>query len=204
MAELLYDGPVALRRSPLAHLHGRLRVGDVTGDRAVTLRERPCTTMVSVRVTPGSSAADRMGAVLGGLPLHCGETTTMGAHTTVWLGPDEWLVVSDDEVAPLMQQLRAALQGESGSVVDVSANRTVLQLVGPSARTVLEKGCALDLHPRVFGAGTAVATTVGPVPVLLWQTDVSSYRLFPRSSFADYLARWLLDAMREFRASEVP
>jgi heterotetrameric sarcosine oxidase gamma subunit len=204
MAELLYDGPVALRRSPLAHLHDELRAGDVTGDRAVILRERPCTTMVSVRVTPGSPAADRIGTVVGGLPLRSGETTTAGAHTTVWLGPDEWLVVSDEEAALLVQQLRGALQGDSGSVVDVSANRTTLELTGPTARAVLEKGCPLDLHPRRFGPGVAVATTVGPVPVLLWQTDGSSYRLLPRSSFADYLARWLLDAMREFRAPEVP
>jgi sarcosine oxidase subunit gamma len=50
-----------------------------------------------------------------------------------------------------------------------------------------------------------VTTQVGPVPVVLWQTDdVPTYRLLPRSSFADYLARWLIDAMREFRAPALP
>jgi len=34
--------------------------------------------------------------------------------------------------------------------------------------------------------------------VLLWQTGAAGYRLLPRSSFADYLARWLLDAMSEY------
>jgi heterotetrameric sarcosine oxidase gamma subunit len=89
--------------------------------------------------------------------------------------------------------------------VDVSANRTTLELSGPAARQVLEKGCPLDLHPRAFGPGRAVSTTVGPVAVLLWQVDdVPTYRLFPRSSFADYLARWLIDAMSEYRGPEMP
>ena len=50
----------------------------------------------------------------------------------------------------------------------------------------------------------AVATVLGPVPVLLWQTGADSYRLLPRSSFADYVARWLLDAMTEYAAPAVP
>jgi sarcosine oxidase subunit gamma len=49
-----------------------------------------------------------------------------------------------------------------------------------------------------------VATTLGPVQVLLWQTAEQVYRLLPRASFADYTARWLLDAMTEYAAPEVP
>ena len=90
-------------------------------------------------------------------------------------------------------------------MVDVSANRTTLELSGPAARQVLEKGCPLDLHPRAFGPGRAVSTTVGPVAVLLWQLDaVPTYRLFPRSSFADYLARLIIDAMSEYRSPGSP
>src|SRR6266542_1264607 len=81
--------------------------------------------------------------------------------------------------------------GEAGLAIDVSANRTVLELTGASARAVLEKGCPLDLHPRTFTPGRAVTTTLARIPVLLWQTGETSYRLLPRSSFADYVARWL-------------
>jgi sarcosine oxidase subunit gamma len=62
---------------------------------------------------------------------------------------------------------------------------------------VLQKGCPLDLHPRAFGPGHAVATTLARVPLILWQVDQDSYLLLPRSSFADYVARWLLDASQE-------
>lgn len=175
-----------LRRSPLAHL------GEVALPGA-SLAEVPFLVQVNLRVAPSAAAVAVEKALGAALPLRCGETTSSGPRTALWLGPDEWLVVSspDDTV---FDELREALGGEPGSVVDVSANRTVVELSGPAARDVLEKGCTVDLHPRAFGPGRAVSTVVGPVPVVLWQVDDQTYRLLPRSSFADYLARWLIDA----------
>ncbi|MFI9251799.1 sarcosine oxidase subunit gamma [Streptomyces sp. NPDC053069] len=202
MAEPTIDARV----SPLAHLAERMRAAAVTGARGVTLTEWPFVTMVNLRVDPASEAADRIEKTLGTpLPRQCGHTTASGPHTVAWLGPDEWLVLSQAEATAVAAELRAALADAPGSVVDVSANRTTLELSGPAARQVLEKGCPLDLHPRAFGPGQAVSTTVGPVAVLLWQVDDRpTYRLFPRSSFADHLARWLIDAMSEYRGPEVP
>ncbi|MGW5615085.1 sarcosine oxidase subunit gamma [Streptomyces sp. NPDC003877] len=194
------------RVSPLAHLAERMRAAAVTGARGVTLTELPFLTMADLRVAPVSDAAERLAKTLGArLPDHCGHTTASGRHTLFWLGPDAWLVLSGADGAALTAELREALGPDPGSVVDVSAHRTTLELSGPGARQVLEKGCPLDLHPRAFGPGRAVSTTVGSVAVLLWQVDDRpAYRLFPRSSFADHLGRWLVDAMGEFRGPRVP
>lgn len=205
MAEPTVTEPAHLRLSPLAHLRETLRAAAVTGPRGVTLAEQPFRTMVNLRADPASGAAGRLAAVLGApLPARCGSTRAAGTHTVLWLGPDEWLVVSGADATALTAGLRAALADEPGSVVDVSANRTTVELRGPAARQVLDKGCPLDLHPRAFGPGQAVSTQVGPVPVVLWQTDdTPAYRLLPRSSYADHLARWLVDAMSEYRFPEV-
>ncbi|MET7391922.1 sarcosine oxidase subunit gamma family protein [Dactylosporangium sp. NPDC005572] len=192
----------ALRHAPLAHLAGRMLMGGgpvMEGGR-VRLEERPFLAMASIRVDPASEAAGRICAALGApLPAGCGETAASGPHTALWLGPDEWLVVSETDPDVLTRPLVEALGPDHGAVVDVSANRTVLELSGAAARAVLQKGCPVDLHPRAFGAGRAVATTLARVPLVLWQSGPATYRLLPRSSFADYVARWLLDAMREFR-----
>ena len=187
----------AMRDSPLSHLAPSLLA---TEGGPAGLRELPFRTMVGLRNTPGTPAAERVEAALGLiLPTACGATGATDGRTALWLGPDEWLVVSEvDGPGDLVALLDDALAGAPGSAVDVSANRTTLELSGERARQVLEKGCALDLHPRSFGPGRAVSTTLGPVPLVLWQTGEETYRLLPRSSFADYLARWLLDAAAEF------
>jgi sarcosine oxidase subunit gamma len=181
-----------------------LAAADVTGARGVTLREVPFLTMVSVRAEASSSAARALGEVLGAaLPGHVGATATAGAHTILWLAPDEWLVVSTEPAGPLVAALSVALGYARGDVVDVSANRTTLELTGAGARAVLEKGCPADLHPSSFGVGRAISTTLGPVPLLLWRTGATTWRLLPRSSFAEYVARWLVDAMAEFALPEL-
>ena len=194
-----------LRRSPLSHLHDRMSAAAVAGDRAVSVTETPFLAQVSLRVEPRAAAADRIEAVLGGaLPDGVGRTMRAGTLGVAWLGPDELLVVAQADPGPLTAALSEALGADPGAVVDVSANRTVLELSGPGARSVLEKGCPVDLHPRAFGPGSALTTTLGPVPLLLWQTAATTYRLLPRASFADYVARWLMDAMTELGSPEVP
>ena len=190
--------------SPAAHLSERFAAAEVTGRRAVSIREVPFLTMVGVRAGPGSAAARAIEARLEiSLPTVCGAVATGPGVSVVWLSPDEFLVFSDGPPAELASALVDALGGEPGSVIDLSANRTTFELAGPSARLVLEKGCPLDLHSRSFAVGTAYTTLIGSVPVVLWKVADDRYRILPRSSFADFLGRWLLDAMAEFKAPEL-
>jgi sarcosine oxidase subunit gamma len=129
-----------------------------------------------------------------GVPLPGPNTVaTVGERSILWLGPDEWLVVGppDDPVA-------AELTGDS--VVDVSANRTTIELAGLHARDILEKGISIDLHPRAFGPGRCAQTLLARAQVVLVQVTADpTYHVLVRGSFASYLADWLVDAAREFR-----
>jgi len=194
MAEL-----TMLRRSPLAGMARELMEKAVTGERNVRVSEWRFTTMVSLRVDPASPAAAALEGVLGTvLPRTAGEVTRHGQHSVLWQGPDEWLLVSQMSAGVLVPALLESVAGAHAAVVDVSANRTVVELRGAAARAVLQKGCPLDLHPRAFAPGRAVATTLARIPLVLWQVGPDSYRLLPRSSFAEYVARWLVDASQEF------
>jgi sarcosine oxidase, subunit gamma len=123
-----------------------------------------------------------------------------GNGQAIWLGPDEWLV-TDPVRSP--QELEAELRiavGSGGAVVDVSAQRTTLRLRGAHVRDVLATGCAIDLHPRAFPAGSAAQTVLGQAGVVLLALDdtATHYQLLVRSSFARYLAAWLVDAAIEY------
>src|SRR3954447_14567918 len=109
MAEPITEGPVALRKSPLSHLQERMDAAAVRGAPGVTLTELPFVTMVNVRVDPASAAAERIGGPLAApLPRRCGDTAAPGLHTIMWLGPDEWLVLSRDDAGTVTAQGRAA------------------------------------------------------------------------------------------------
>ena len=195
------------RRSPAQHLADAFASGSVDG--AVTLKEIPYQAMVGIRVDRNSDAGARVASVTGGLPAACGEVTGQGTVNTLWLGPTEFLVVAPEEAhdslgGSLVKDLTTALGGDAGQVVDLSANRTTFEPSGSHARAVLEKTCSLDLHPRVFKTGTAVSTELAHIPVMLWKISDEDYRIFPRASFADFLGRWLIDAMREYASPEVP
>jgi sarcosine oxidase subunit gamma len=162
---------------------------------AVRITAEPWVAMADVRVDPVPPDL--------GLPTEPNTWRPAGAGRAVWLGPDEWLV-TDGTVAPeeLDARLRAVVRPAGGTVVDVSAQRTTIRLGGAHARDVLEKGCAIDLHPRAFPAGSCAQTTLGRAGVVLLALEGDEYALLVRSSFAGYLAEWLLDAALEFTALE--
>jgi sarcosine oxidase, subunit gamma len=183
------------RRSPL---HG---VGLPVG-----LRELPFLAQLDLRLDPADAAARAaVESVIGPLPLEPNTVHGGPDAAVVWLGPDEWLVVGPpDGAATLERQLRDALAtgapDASVALVDVSANRTTLELAHADARAILAGGCPIDLHPRAFGPGRCAQTLVARAGVILWQTadePVATFRLLVRPSFAAYLAAWLTDAIGE-------
>lgn len=201
------EAVLAYRASPVQHLAAEMAAG--SGEQ-VRLRELPFRTQVGLRAVPGTPAGDALEAALGtSLPRRVGEVTGTpdgtGEPAVLWLSPDEFLAVAPDEAltgvatSEYTGRLAGALGAEPGQVVDVSANRTTLELSGPQARTVLDKSCHLDLHPREFPVGRAVATLLDKTPVIIWHTAPDTWRVMPRASFAVHVARWLLDGMREFR-----
>lgn len=186
-----------LARSPLGTLVGAaLRMhGDAA---AVELRELAAPAMCDLRLDPADagalSAAEN--ALACKLPLTPNQSIAAGAQVALWMGPDQWLILSPAADA---EALARALAGHAASVVDVSDLRAMFELAGPNARDVLRKGCALDLHPRVFGPGDSALTALARVRVALCQVDARpGYRLLIERSYAVYLWDWLTDAMAEF------
>ena len=123
-----------------------------------------------------------------------------GERAITWLGPDEWLVVSSPETREgVADRLEEALSGLHVAVNDISSGQTIIRLRGPRARDLLSKGCPLDFHPRVFGAGQCAQSHIGKSNALIIQVDDEpTYDIIVRRSFADYLARWLLHSGMEY------
>jgi sarcosine oxidase subunit gamma len=199
MADTALTAPL---RSPLAQVADRLAAVTRASEGAVRLAELPFLTQINVRLDAKGPAADAVGLALGlQLPVEPNTTVRAGESTVLWLGPDEWLVVGPPGgQRDLESRIREAAGAEQVSVIDVSAQRTTLLVAGPRARDLLAHGCALDLHPRSFGAGRCAQTTLGRTQVVLVARDEprAGFWVLVRSSFAGYLTDWLLDAATEW------
>jgi sarcosine oxidase subunit gamma len=173
---------------------------------SVAIVEEPFVTMVDLRVDPSGPGAAAAAELLGvELPAAASTYVKNADATVIWLGPDEWLVTGTALAGPELEaRLREAVAPHGGAAVDVSGQRTTLRLRGAHSRDVLAKGSALDLHPRAFGEGTAAQTMLGQAGVILLAVNGTGgdYRILVRSSFARYLADWLLDAAGEYAPDE--
>ena len=139
-------------------------------------------------------AAER---VLGQALSLAANTFTAGEHQVYWLGPDEWLIGTGAEsVSGLAGELAEALAGFHAAVNDLSGGNIELRISGVHARTVLAKGCTLDLHPREFAPGQCAQTGLGKAAVLLAAREPAAYAIIVRRSFADYVCHWLANAAR--------
>lgn len=164
-------------RSPLA-----VRSGDL--DR-LGATELAFLSQVDVRIEPASAATL-------GFPTEPNTARTSGDRDVLWLGPDEWLIVGAPGAASAIgDELEASLAGLHRSVVDVSANRAVIELAGTSRHDLLSSACPIDLHPRSWGDGRCAQSVFGAPQVLLHEREGAT-RLFVRPSFADYVVDLLL------------
>ncbi len=185
------------RRSPL----GAIQSAEPP-PRETQLFERPFLTHLNLRLDPADAEALAVAhQVLGlQLPLTPNTTTAGGNLLAIWLGPDEWLLLSEHpESDSLATYLQASLAGHFASVVDTSAGQTVIRLSGPSALDVLARGCALDLHPSAFPPGACAQTLLARAQALLIAVDAApTFDIIVRRSFAPYTAAWLQDSAHQF------
>ena len=196
------------RRSALAHLGLEARVSAALGDAGVMLAESPIRGLLVLRGdSAGAEFRSAVSAVLGLDPVDEPLTAARKRDVSMlWLGPDEWLVVTPDRRAERIERtLRDALEGQHAALTDVSHSRTVLALCGPDARAVLAKGCPLDFHPRVFGPGRCAQSRLAKCQVLIHQTNAApAFDIYVQRSFAEYAWTWLEDAGQEFGVRIAP
>ena len=137
------------------------------------------------------------------LPIKANTTTKKGKKTALWLGPNEWLIITE-QPEHLHKTLTKMLKNYHFSVLIVTDSRTTISISGKRARDVLKKGCGLDLHPNAFGPGDCAQTAFALSQVLIHQlsetksTKNATYHISVNRSFAEYIWAWLEDAAQEY------
>lgn len=159
---------------------------------AVRLSLVPPLTRLSVCAAPDAVAAtgEALGVPLPTTPCRSNRAEDRAA---LWLGPDEWLIIADQDTELPVRQPAA-------SIVDVSHAITGFVVSGPRATWAINAFCALDLHLSAFPVGMCTRTLFGKAQVILWRLDVDTFRIEVARSFAPYVWDLLAEARREFLA----
>jgi sarcosine oxidase subunit gamma len=191
----MVESPLA--RRPLAHFAAITDSG--TG---LSMQELPFRGIIDLRLDQrdrGARDAAELALVVA-LP-EAGRSVIGPAGNVLWLGPDEFLIVTEPErEIAVAASLLSALRGRRAAVIDISDSRTIIALSGVHARDVLAKGCGIDLHPRSFAPGQCTQTSLAKARVALYQLDdAPTYHILVERSHAEYLWLWLADAAAEFR-----
>lgn len=192
----------AERTSPLDYIKARFTAASVAP--VLGIKALPYVAQMNLRGDTADAAFHEGVQRALGLSLPEANRYTGGTEcSTLWLGPDEWLVVADDaRREALLASLEENLKDVHHAAVDVSSNRTVIELSGTDARLMLAKGCPLALHTAAFAPPQVAQSVLAKAQVIL--QCVSSdpvFRIYVRNSYAAYLAEWLLDAAAECTAA---
>ena len=165
---------------------------------SVAIRELPGLHTIDLRVAPGTSTqaavAEALGIDLPGKPGQMrGGSVGGGEVHALCLAPDWWLIVGFQEaerkLAPLLLKDHYHF-----SVVDVSGQRTTIELEGPKVREVLAHLWDQDLREKSFPIGSVSQGLMAKAPVIVCHIAPFRYRVMVRSSFALHLWRVLADA----------
>lgn len=129
------------------------------------------------------------------LPLEF-NTFTVGDHHIYWLGPNEWLVVTDFDLDSILQKISKKIDLYA---TNQTGGLTQLILRGNCVRSLLARGCTLDVSEGNFLIGQCAQTGLSKAGILLALTDSSpSFNLIVRRSFAEYVGLWLEQSGSEF------
>jgi sarcosine oxidase, subunit gamma len=138
-----------------------------------------------------ASALGGVAAAFGvGLPGPL-SAASKGARASLWLGPDEWLLVADESTSGLETELGDVLH----SLVDVSHRQVALEISGERGADALNFGVALDLDSAAFPVDRVVRTLFAKAEIILWRREETVWRIEVARSFAAYMVDTLAAAV---------
>ena len=144
---------------------------------------------------PPDAISDAFGVALPTTPLRAERANDRAA---LWLGPDEWLLLSPvEDGRELFTAISIALGSVPASVVDVSHRQIGLDITGSSAADLLAAGCPLDLDLSAFPVGMCTRTLLAKAEAMLWRCAPDDFHLEVQRSFAPYVAAVLNEAARD-------
>ena len=135
------------------------------------------------------------------LPMEANTSTYSDSYTSMWLSPDEWMIISNNiinkennsyEIEELL--FNKISKTNLGSVTDVSDQFVMINLNGEKIFDLLSAGCPFDFSNFRLKEGSVIQTLLVQIDVIIHHKEVNSINLFVRRSFSEHLVSWIDDS----------
>ena len=166
-----------------------------------TMKEKTPVVKINLRGNPNNKDfSSKVGKILGIiLPSETGHVATKEKITVLSLGPNEWLIVSNDIITTdsnsyeLEQVLFDSISKSNlGAVTNVGDQFTVFSLTGNNIFEVLSKACPFDFD--TLSDYKAIQTILNHVDIIIYKKNKDNVDLYVRRSFSNHLWDWLKDS----------
>jgi sarcosine oxidase subunit gamma len=124
-----------------------------------------------------------------------GRAVAAADHLALCVRPERWLILTPPASAGASAAPWQSACVGVGAVLDLSSGLSTLEFSGPQAREVLVRSCRIDLDAQVFPVGSACATIMAQVAVILVALGSGLLLLTPAST-ARHFHEWLVAAAR--------
>ena len=166
----------------------------------VAIRELPGLYTIDLRVAPDSHAQTAVAETLSmDLPktgkVYGKSLPNIDDAHALCLAPDWWLIVGYSQAEEKLASLKSDYHL---SIVDVSGQRTTIEMEGPNAVQVLAHLWEQDLREKDFPVRSVSQGLMAKAPVIVHHIAPFRYRVMVRSSFALHLWKALIDAAEEW------
>ena len=135
------------------------------------------------------------------LPKEACSTSTKDKTTSLWLGPNEWLIVSNEKLPKGIHtyDLENILydnisKTNLGSVTNVTDQFTIFALSGSNIIKTLSKSCSFNFESDSFTNNKVIQTILNHIDVTIHKKSENDVDLYVRRSFAKHLWNWLKDS----------
>ena len=135
------------------------------------------------------------------LPIEANTSSTSDSYTSMWLSPDEWMIISNNitnkennsyEIEELL--FNKISKTNLGSVTDVSDQFVMINLKGEKIFDLLSTGCPFDFNDFKLKKGSVAQTLLVQIDVIIHHKEKNSINLFVRRSFSEHLLSWINDS----------
>ena len=135
------------------------------------------------------------------LPIKANTSSSSDSYTSMWLSPDEWMVVSNNKVDQennnyeIEKLLFNKISKKNlGAVTDVSDQFVMINLKGEKIFDLLSTGCPFNFNEFKTKKGAVTQTLLLQIGVIIHLKEINSVNLFVRRSFYEHLMSWIDDA----------